>query len=591
VTHPLTLSFPSCSLPSCSRSYDPLADLKADPNVKYFDFLNQNQAISSGRTTYSDKYLNLEFQEKTQIVGFEHIIDDMHDVYVHHFVLTAHKDADDDEGSTIWPWASGVLAFRFPDEAGLTVGVGSEVSGLNMNTHYDNPERISGATDNSGIRIYYVEMEHARPHEVGILRVGDPKVLMNSIDNKIPAGRSKFTFGCPESCTAAHWEEEVTIVSVQLHMHAIGDAILLEQTRGGEVVETYATEFYDYGFQDIVPAYQAAGKKILPGDGFSLECAYQTDSTEYFGPASDDEMCISFVMYYPKLSDIDMCGITEQYFVSGRKLDTEEQEAALAGAAAALAAAGGIREEFLDWATPALPAASPRAPPGADSRACVDDNELLSAETDGYMLDCSAGRYFCVDESMVLSFVEAEAGWWASTCCATCATVPEGADACEYEDDIVSLATGNAVGTCESYGFMCGNDAAAVALGAPPGWFDSVCCRTCAGVARSDAAEAASACLGDYVKETGLEEEAIQFRVFGKAREPEEAAGCVEPTEELGAEAEGGCGEEGEEGEDGAADEYAADLGEGILRGGAGERAVVSSFGVALTGAALVWMA
>ena len=59
-------------------SFDPVAHLRADPNVKEFLFLNDNLNIDTKRTTYTDVELDLSGDADRQIVGFEHILDEGH---------------------------------------------------------------------------------------------------------------------------------------------------------------------------------------------------------------------------------------------------------------------------------------------------------------------------------------------------------------------------------------------------------------------------------------------------------------------------------------------------------------------------------
>ncbi len=302
--------------------YDPLADLKADPNVRTHFFSNDKFAIPSNtRTTYYDKYMSLDNTD-IQIVGFEHVLDENTVDLVHHFVLTAEMDGNA-EGSIIWPWAAGVQPFAFPDDVGFHVGGDTGYVGLNMNTHYDNPERKSGLKDESGILIYYVEMEHFRPLEAGIFSVGDPNVWL--FPTPIPEGISSWHITCPESCTRSVLEEKVTIMTVQLHMHAVGRAIMVEHKRDGEVINSWTVEFYDYAFQDVVPISETMGVEILPGDTFDTTCVFKNEGRFVkYGPGSNDEMCMSFILYYPKVEDLTECGITSDYRCLGDVSDEKD---------------------------------------------------------------------------------------------------------------------------------------------------------------------------------------------------------------------------------------------------------------------------
>lgn len=50
---------------------------------------------------------------------------------------------------------------------------------------------------------------------------------------------------------------------------------------------------------------------IQPGDRINLHCIYDTMSRKnntVFGPASNNEMCLDFVYYYPKVEGFTSCG-------------------------------------------------------------------------------------------------------------------------------------------------------------------------------------------------------------------------------------------------------------------------------------------
>jgi hypothetical protein len=482
--------------------YDPVSALRTDPNVKEFLFLNEDMAIKSSKTTYSDVFFDVadEFDDDIQVVGFEHVLDPNHANLVHHFVLTAHKDSDDNVGTTIWPWASGVQPFAFPSNTGFLMGKSALFTGLNMNTHFDNPEGLSGLKDNSGIRIFYVEKEHFREHEVGIIQIGDPSVLMSQVESKLPVGASKFSISCPGTCTETFLNNSITLISAQLHMHAVGDAIKVEHTRAGEVLNTFKTEYYDYAFQDIVPASEAAGVVVQPGDGFDIECVYKTNEQIYFGPESHNEMCISFIMYYPKLSDINECGINPGVFFEGdatsRSLTPPRPKQ---------------MPEFNDDDVRRMleEAAHPR------ELACSDNLSLLSSYTGGYMETCVGKEFFCLDDGILVEFGMPE-GLFASTlCCGTCEeVVASGNEKCEYEDGLISMFTDNAIPDCSSFSFLCENDDTLVESGSPPGFFSGVCCKTCNGIPYVLNEEMA-ACLGDFEMVSMDDTDEISFRTFG----------------------------------------------------------------------------
>ena len=334
------------------------------------------------------------------------------------------------------------------------------------------------------------------------MQVGDPSVLLSQTDDKeIADGRSQYTFTCPGTCTDMHLGDtgDITLISAQLHMHAIGDAIKLEHVRAGEVINTFKTEFYDYAFQDVVPSSEAMGIVIKPGDGFVHECVYNYNSAsegrKFFGPASDDEMCMAFLMYYPKHSDINRCGINEGIFTNRRSLEGKET----------------LEEKVKEG----LATFEPSPPISRDQRAateCADNEVMLTTFTGGFLASCSKAVYFCYDDSILMSY-GLPAGLYESTCCATCAAEKEKETVtkCDHEDGLMSLLSGHVCADTPNY---CVNDALFQEGGAPAGFFGVICCKTCEGIEYENN-DYSAACFGGYEIERMGDSSTITFREFG----------------------------------------------------------------------------
>jgi hypothetical protein len=64
---------------------------------------------------------------------------------------------------------------------------------VSLQVHYDNPQRIAGLRDNSGVRIYYTTQ--LRQNDAGVLQLGDPAVSAPSIAPGIKA--KHYEFNCP----------------------------------------------------------------------------------------------------------------------------------------------------------------------------------------------------------------------------------------------------------------------------------------------------------------------------------------------------------------------------------------------------------
>jgi len=133
--------------------------------------------------------------------------------------------------------------------------------------------------------------------------VGDP--MMGLMGDPIDAGLTEHSFSCPGACSSSILtanerdgtnQSGVTVISESLHMHETGVRMTHEVTRGNDVVHKSSVEVYDFDQQGNFQVPQDA-YNILPGDGFRTTCYYR-DGTE-FGLASQEEMCIAFIMYYP----------------------------------------------------------------------------------------------------------------------------------------------------------------------------------------------------------------------------------------------------------------------------------------------------
>lgn len=107
------------------------------------------------------------------------------------------------EEADIFLWAPGLSNLELPDDVGFLFGNESGgFNSLNIQTHYNNPDGVSGETDSSGVRVYYTE--ELRPMQMGVMKLGDPSVAL--ADQPLPDGKSSFSFGCPGTCSETNFE-------------------------------------------------------------------------------------------------------------------------------------------------------------------------------------------------------------------------------------------------------------------------------------------------------------------------------------------------------------------------------------------------
>jgi len=196
----------------------------------------------------------------------------------------------------VYGWGPGETSQPLPDDVGLTIGADSYKS-FRLEIHYNNPELKEGQVDSSGIRFYYSNQR--RKLELGLVQIGDPTVYLEN--REIRAGLTEYWFDCPSSCTESMLSQDVTVLREYMHMHSLGQTMKLEQIRDGEVIHTGSVEFFDFDQQGNQLVLQGP-YTIKKGDAFRTTCTYDARSGDKFGFGAKDEMCIAFIMYYPKQS-------------------------------------------------------------------------------------------------------------------------------------------------------------------------------------------------------------------------------------------------------------------------------------------------
>jgi len=270
-------------------------------------------------TVYANFYYDMEpivANGPIHIIGVEHMINDYTAEFVHHFVLIGLSyDNETITGFTsVYGWAPGVKPWFSPG-CGFESSVTSGFSSLLLNTHYDNPHKKRGFTDNSGVRIYYTR--EPLPHECGNMGIGQADAIENE-DPAIPPGKTKYVYECLDigknkDGSDVDWEgnSEITVFNELLHMHEVGREQWAEIKQGdGEWIKTGNIEFWDFNFQSfqkpLIGEY-----KLKPGDSIRVTCIYDTPPsssggpTRKFGLASQDEMCLNGMIFYPRISAIE----------------------------------------------------------------------------------------------------------------------------------------------------------------------------------------------------------------------------------------------------------------------------------------------
>jgi hypothetical protein len=152
---------------------------------------------------------------------------------------------------------------------------------------------------------------------MGVLQVGDP--FVNLYGEAVGEGLSSHQFECPGSCSATFLDEEpVTVIREYLHMHGTGSRMTNEQIRDGVAIRQSNVEVWDFDQNGNFPVKQESFE-VQPGDSFRTSCYYRGNSDTIFGLASQEEMCISFIYYYPRKTE--KMGQSEFPWVCGYGID------------------------------------------------------------------------------------------------------------------------------------------------------------------------------------------------------------------------------------------------------------------------------
>ncbi|XP_050299023.1 MOXD1 homolog 1 [Anthonomus grandis grandis] len=263
------------------------------------------------------------FNEKHHITGYEPIIGKNHSDMVHHMIM---HECELDEGANlaVWEgfakgegrscynnmpvewekcltpliaWGIGSRGENFPNHVGLPLAR-KKNSYYMLEVHFDNPQ-MRTAIGTSGLRLHYTNK--LRENEGGILITG----VAPSTLHFIPPYQAEYkTAGyCSLDCTREVFPKDgINVVSVMLHSHLAGRKLKLRHIRAGKELPPLAEDnHYDFNYQQSRALSQDT--TILPGDGLITECTYSTlgrTRPTLGGYSTREEMCLSFVMYYPR---------------------------------------------------------------------------------------------------------------------------------------------------------------------------------------------------------------------------------------------------------------------------------------------------
>ncbi|KAH1015716.1 hypothetical protein HUJ04_007058 [Dendroctonus ponderosae] len=302
----------------------PVGKVANDQSRNWDVVLKNFQLESNMDTIYWCKVFKAPtFNDKHHITGFEPIIGENHTSMLHHMIM---HECELGEGANmmIWEkfaneegrlcysnmplewekcltpliaWAIGSKGENFPNHVGLPLARKKNTFYM-LEVHFDNPQ-MKPARDTSGLRLHYTNK--LRENEGGILMTGVAPSTLHFIP---PYQKEYKTAGyCSLDCTKEVFPKDgINVISVMLHSHLAGRKLKLRHIRAGKELQPLAQdERYDFNYQQSRALSQDT--TILPGDGLITECTYSTlnrNKPTLGGYSTREEMCLSFVMYYPR---------------------------------------------------------------------------------------------------------------------------------------------------------------------------------------------------------------------------------------------------------------------------------------------------
>ncbi|XP_033750817.1 tyramine beta-hydroxylase-like [Pecten maximus] len=191
-------------------------------------------------------------------------------------------------------WTIGLAGLCHNEKAGFRIGVGG-YKYATMEVHWSNPGLRDDYTDSSGMILYYTPV--LRPYNLGNLLTGDN-------DFSIPPGKSKYVVNskCTSDCSTKIMSSSIFVVAGYNHMHELGKAMTLSHKPSGDE-ERFLTHDPHYSYANPVVHVFDPPIEIKPGDELKTKCTFDSSGKRtitHQGDGASDEMCNSYVIYYPK---------------------------------------------------------------------------------------------------------------------------------------------------------------------------------------------------------------------------------------------------------------------------------------------------
>eukprot|EP00755_Sulcionema_specki_P014380 Sspe_Gene.56490::Locus_31084_Transcript_1_1_Confidence_1.000_Length_3036::g.56490::m.56490/K00503/DBH; dopamine beta-monooxygenase len=201
-------------------------------------------------------------------------------------------------------WAVGGKPLTLPEAAGLQIGR-EHGKLLWVQIHYYNPSGVAGVRDSSGLRLRVTP--HLRRENAGMLLLG---LNLSPSYPPIPPGVTSHLVRnrCAGCLGLAFDRDEVTVIGAMYHAHLQATKAVTYVLRNGtNLGPLHDMKRYDYNHQAFLPPRIPT---IARDDMLETVCEYNTmgkDDDTYFGETTNEEMCFSFILYYPRQPRVWWC--------------------------------------------------------------------------------------------------------------------------------------------------------------------------------------------------------------------------------------------------------------------------------------------
>ncbi|KAJ8300555.1 hypothetical protein KUTeg_022074 [Tegillarca granosa] len=279
--------------------------------------------VPAKETTYTCMIFDLPADDDYHLIATTPIIDNVE--MTHHILLFGCDESGSELASTprayecgmlahpkciyiIGTWTIGSKGDCIHQDTGFRIGTrgfrhAAIQVGFNASIHWNNPNKIDGHTDSSGLLVYL--SSNRRQYDAGMFAVGLERLVIPPAQPEV-----KYSSVCPGECTSAMFPRPIYITRAVNHMHYMGKLKHEKTEMIFRILNFYVFsspwKIMLHEFNKVSHYTETAYDppiEVLPGDEVRTSCVYTSigkNETVYFGAATSNEMCFGFITYYPK---------------------------------------------------------------------------------------------------------------------------------------------------------------------------------------------------------------------------------------------------------------------------------------------------